>query len=107
MKPRTHLKKLRQKTSILICCEGKTEVAFLKYIKSLYIAGEQKNIRIKSVKGGNISKMRKYIKQYKSQVHIDTAYTLLDGDQINSTNTTKENDFGYPTLYRRIVFRDS
>ena len=99
MKSRTNLRKRRQKTSILICCEGKTELAFLKYIKNLYIAGDQKSIRINSVNGGNISSMRRYISKYKVHVHTDKEYILLDEDQINSNNLNKENDLvGQPCI---------
>ncbi|MCY4512228.1 MAG: hypothetical protein OXB86_00905 [Bdellovibrionales bacterium] len=83
--------KRRQKTSIFICCEGKTEVAFLKYIKSLYIAGEQKSIRIKSANGGDILSMKRHTGEQKNHIHIDKDYILLDGDQIKSKNINEEN----------------
>lgn len=90
MKPRTILKNRKQKISIFICCEGKTELAFLKYVKNLYISGDQKSIRINSINGGNICKMKKYIKTKKKHIHIDKYYILSDGDQIGSQNINDE-----------------
>ena len=91
MKPITNLRKRRQKISIFICCEGKTEVAFLKHIKNLYIAGDQKAIRINSVNGGSLSKMKKHITEKKKHIEINKDYILLDGDQINSRNINEQN----------------
>ena len=85
------MKRRIQKTSIFICCEGKTELAFLKYIKSLYLAGDKKRIHIRSEDGGSLSSMQKTIEKQKNHLPIDKAYILLDGDQINSENIQSEN----------------
>ena len=80
------MKRRIQRTSIFICCEGKTELAFLKYIKSLYLARDKKRIHIRSEDGGSLSSMQKTIEKQKNHLLIDKAYILLDGDQIDSEN---------------------
>ena len=75
-----------QKTSIYILCEGKTEVAFLNYIKKL-CPTRHKSIFIRDAKGDNsLKNMRKKIANEKDHRQIDKAYIFLDGDQIDSEN---------------------
>ena len=81
------MKRRIQKTSIFICCEGKTELAFLKYIKRLCPTRHKKSIFIRDAKGDNsLKNMRKKIANEKNHLPIDKAYILLDGDRINSEN---------------------
>ena len=84
MKNKRTIKKI-----IYIRCEGKTEVAFLKHIKNLYLSretGQEKMIKIKSEEGGSLQSMQKSIQKEKEVSHIDESYILLDGDIISRQN---------------------
>ena len=59
------MKRRIQKDSILICYEGKTEVAFLKYIKSLYLDGKRKHVRLKHAGSGGLINIKKTIENHK------------------------------------------
>ena len=75
-----------QKKSIYIRCEGKTESAFLKHIKDLYLkgeAGKKKRIKIEPENGGDLYSMRNSVETVKDQ--YDECYILLDRDRIPET----------------------
>ena len=82
----------QQKISILIYCEGKTEVAFLKYIKSLFINGKIKTVRIKSEGGGSLSSIREIANRYKNYLKFDEVYIFMDGDKITPQDHLKTSD---------------
>ena len=82
------------KKSIFICCEGQTELAFLKHIKNLYLKEgirKKKTVRIKPEKGGSLSKMKETIQKEKTNRHIDEDYIFLDGDQIKPEDKISPN----------------
>ncbi len=83
------------KKSILIHCEGKTEVAFLKYIKTLYLkgdAGNKKFVQITSEDGGSLSSMQKTVSKKETCLSIDKSYILLNGDRIKPEDENKINE---------------
>lgn len=85
------MRKRVQKKSIFICCEGKTEVAFLKYVKSLYLDGRKKYVQIKSAGGGGLRNIENTIEKHDTQGAFDQTFGFLDGDLIGISKVQKEN----------------
>ena len=79
------------KTSILICCEGKTEVAFSRYIKNLYIDGKRKYVLPKLVGGGGLKSIKNTIDRYEKHSAFNQYYGLLDGDLISMSENPEAN----------------
>ena len=82
----------QQKISIVIYCEGKTEVVFLKYVKSLFINGKIKTVRIKSEGGGSLSSVREIANRCKTHLNFDEVYIFMDGDKITQQDRLRKSD---------------
>ena len=91
-------KQRRQKTSIWFFCEGKTEVAFLQYIKNLGFLEGKNHIRIRSVDNGSLSYIKKFIERQKHHVQIDRAYTLTDEDRATEQEVKNMNGTAEPCI---------
>ena len=91
-------KQRRQRQTVLIYCEGKTEKIFVKYLQTLFASKAKINKRIKIKEGSGGSPLYLINKVKSEPASYNDKYIILDKDEKNRTEikkfeeTAKQND---------------